>query len=79
MQNYLLWSHFDCDHKEKQHIQKNGSKTIEELCMRGEILLENNLLRAAWHQDVVERLYFEKDQQNCSEFLSVYSRNWSEI
>ena len=45
-------------------IQKKDSKAIEELCARGDQVLgqENNLLREAWKQDVIERHDFEKDQ-----------------
>ncbi len=68
---------FDCDLKDKQHaellqlVHKNGTKTIEELCAKGERLLgqDNNLSRKAWHQDVVERLEFEKDQWRSGYYL----------
>ena len=45
-------------------VNRQGSKAIDELCCRGDQLLgeENNPLRDVWHQDVVERLEYEKDQ-----------------
>ena len=45
-------------------VNRQGSKAIDELCARGDQLLgeENNPLRDVWHQDVVERLEYEKDQ-----------------
>lgn len=66
---------FDCNVKDKQHaellqfvksVHKNGAKTIEQLCAKGDKILgqDNNLLREAWRQDVVERLEFEQDQFN---------------
>ena len=65
-------AHFDCDIGDKQPaellevvrtVNKNGSKVIEELCAKSDHLLgvDNNSLREVWHQDVVERLDFEKD------------------
>ena len=67
-------AHFDCDVSDKQHselldlvwsINKNGSKAINELCSEGEKILgvDNSPLRDVWHQDVVERLEYEKDQR----------------
>lgn len=64
---------FDCDLKEKQHtellalvsdIQSKSSESIQELIREGDRILgkENNLLRDAWRQDVIERLQYEKDQ-----------------
>ena len=46
-------------------VNRQGSKAIDELCSRGDQLLgeENNPLRDVWHQDVVERLEYEKDQR----------------
>ena len=45
-------------------VHKKGAKTIEDLCARGEQVLgqDNNLLREAWKQDVLDRLDYEKDQ-----------------
>ena len=66
--------HFDCDVSDKQHdellelvrsINKNGSKAIEDLCAEGDRFLGDvkSPLREVWHQDVVERLEYEKDQR----------------
>jgi len=40
-----------------KELNKN-SKTVNELCKEGDKVLgsDNNILRAAWQQDVVERL-----------------------
>jgi hypothetical protein len=45
-------------------VNRQGSKAVDELCSRGDQLLgeENNPLRDVWHQDVVERLEYEKNQ-----------------
>ncbi len=63
---------FDCEVSEKQdsellhivsQINRKGSKVIDELIKNGdEVLGEDNLLRDAWRQDVIERLAYEKDQ-----------------
>ena len=69
----ILLDPFDFDLKDKQHselmeivrtVHKKGAKTIEDLCARGEQVLgqDNNLLREAWKQDVLDRLDYEKDQ-----------------
>ena len=66
--------HFHCDVSDKQHsellelvcsINKNGSKAIDELCAEGDHVLgiNNNPLREVWHQDVVGRMEYEKDQR----------------
>lgn len=76
-------AHFDCDISDKQHtellelvrsVNKEGSKAIEELCAEGDHLLgiDNNPLREVWHQDVVERLEYEKDQRKSGMLLTVY-------
>ena len=59
--------------KDKQHaellelvrtVHKKGSSAIEELCKKGDKVLgqEQNMLRQAWRQDVIERLEYERDQ-----------------
>ena len=63
---------YDCDLNEKQHSEllraitaiNRDSRAIEQLCSEADKVLgdNNNLLRAAWQQDVTERLQFEKDQ-----------------
>ena len=63
----------DYNLNDKQHTQlqivrtvnHHGSKAIDELCSRGDQLLgeESNPLRDVWHQDVLERLEYEKDQR----------------
>ena len=65
---------FDCDVGDKQSaellqlvssVHKNGSKVINELIEEGShVLGEENLLKDSWHQDVVERLDYERDQQS---------------
>lgn len=71
---------YNCDLKDKQHtellqlvslIHKNGSQVIEELCSQGDRALgqESNLLRDVWHQDVVERLQYEKDQSKSGQMF----------
>ena len=65
---------YDCELSSQQNsemvalvksIGKN-SKAIENLCAQGDKVLGSggNLLCAAWKQDVVERLEFERDQTN---------------
>ena len=46
-----------------RHLSKN-SHAVEQLFLEGDKVLGtgNNVLRAAWRQDVTERLQFEKDQ-----------------
>ena len=48
-----------------KELNKN-SKAVEELCKHGDKILGtgNNLLRAAWQQDVIERLEYEKDKSS---------------
>ena len=63
---------YDCNLKDTQHAEmlklvasvNKDSHTIEELCGRGDDVLgsDKNLLRAAWKQEVVDRLEYEKDQ-----------------
>lgn len=66
---------FTCDLKDKQHeellqlvrlINRKGSKAVEELCLNGDKVLgqDQNLLRLAWQQDVIERLEYDKDQSS---------------
>ena len=64
-------AHFDCDLSDKQHtellelvrsVDKNGSRVVEELYAEGDRLPDNNPLKEVWHQDVIERLEYEKDQ-----------------
>ena len=44
-------------------IHEKGSKAVEQLCSRGDVLGEGkNVLREAWEEDVCERLDYEKDQ-----------------
>ena len=70
-------SSLDYDLNDKQHselleivrsVNDKGSKVIDELCSRGYQLLGNddNPLREVWHQDVMERLEYEKDQRKTS-------------
>ena len=64
---------FDCDVSDKQHakllefvssVHKNGSKVINELIEEGNrVLGDESMLKDSWHQDVVERLDYERDQQ----------------
>lgn len=65
---------FDCIVNDKEHanllelvstIHKKGSKAIRELISEGEQILgpDNNALQQAWHQDVTERLEYERDQR----------------
>ena len=71
---------FNCDLSDKQHAEmlmlvkelNKNSKAIRELCDDGDKILgtDNNLLRAAWQQDVTERLEYEKDQ--CSSGTKYY-------
>ena len=63
---------FDCELNDKQHAEmlqvvrelNRNARAIDDLCAEGDRLLgsTDNLLRAAWHQDVIERLEFERDQ-----------------
>lgn len=66
----------ECNLKDKQHaelleivkaVNKTGSHVIEELCLEGDRLLneENNEL---WKQDVLERLEYDKDQRRNSKY-----------
>ena len=65
---------FTCEMNDKQHdelletvraIHQRDSKVIEEIYSRGDDFgEENNILRTAWEEDVVERLDYEKDQAN---------------
>ena len=65
---------FTSEMNDKQHdelletvraIHQRDSKVIEEICSRGDDFgEENNILRTAWEEDVVERLDYEKDQAN---------------
>ena len=64
---------FDCDVSDEQHaepldfvssVYKNGSKVIKELIEEDNwILGDKNVLKDPWHQDIVERLDYERDQQ----------------
>ena len=64
---------FDCDVSDKQHaellefissVHKNGSKVINELIEEGNCVLgDENVLKDSWHQDVMEWLDYERDQQ----------------
>ena len=75
---------FDCDVGEKQHakllefvstVHKNGSKVINELLEEGgRVLEDDNVLKDSWHQDVVERLDYEKDQQSSGMSKSSYNK-----
>ena len=55
---------YDCDLNDKQHMIQlvrelnRNPRVIDELCEEGERLSGdgNNVLRAAWQQDVIERL-----------------------
>lgn len=64
---------FDCNINDRQHsellqivsaIQSKGSASVQQLICEGESMLgeDNNILKDAWHQDVIERIQFEKDQ-----------------
>ena len=60
------------DLSDKQHSEmlkvvravNRDSRAINDLCTQEDKVIgsDNNLLRAAWQQDVVERLDYEKDQ-----------------
>lgn len=60
----------DLDDKQDAEMLKivkavnRDSRAIDELCIGGNKVLgsNNNLLRASWQQDVMERLEYEKDQ-----------------
>lgn len=47
-------------------LVKELAKAVRELCECGDKILgtENNLLCAAWQQDIIERLENEKDQSH---------------
>jgi len=73
---------FDCDLREKQHaellalvsdIESKSSESIQELIREGDRILgkDNNLLRDAWRQDVIERLQYEKDQSKAGDTFSL--------
>ena len=75
-------AHFDFDVNDKQHaelllivqsVSQTGSKVVEELCARGDQILgqEVNPLREVWHQDVTERVKYEKDQLQSGVFTYV--------
>ena len=64
---------FECNINDRQHneliqlvsaIQNKDSATVNQLISEGESMLgaDNNILKDAWQQDVIERLHFEKDQ-----------------
>ena len=64
---------FECNINDRQHneliqlvsaIQNKDSATVSQLISEGESMLgaDNNILKDAWQQDVIERLHFEKDQ-----------------
>ena len=56
-----------------KELNKN-SNAVRELCECGDKILgsENNLLRVAWQQDVIERLEYEKDQCSSGMKFSTY-------
>ena len=73
---------FECNVNEQQHekllqlvsaIHEKVSASVDELIMEGERALgtDNNILRDAWWQDVLERLEFEKDQRRSGMFYLV--------
>lgn len=65
---------YNCVLSDKQHIEmlklvkelKKNSEAVRDLYKQADEGLgaENNLLRAAWEQDVIERLDYEKDQSS---------------
>lgn len=73
---------YNCDLSDKQHIEmlklvkelNKNSNAVRELCECGDKILgsENNLLRVAWQQDVIERLEYEKDQCSSGMKFSTY-------
>lgn len=69
---------FDYCLQDKQHaellqlvsnIESKDSKCIQDLIREGDHLLgeDNNLLRQAWKQDVIDRLQYEKDQKKAGD------------
>lgn len=78
---------FDYEVNDKQHaellqltsaVHTIGSKVINELVEEGSrVLGEDNVLKDSWHQDVVERLDYERDQQRSGkeQFLSYYNNS----
>jgi len=74
---------YNCELSDEQHsemlelvktVNKN-KKAVNELCKRGDDILggtENNLLCAAWHQDVTERLEYEKDQATSGNAIVIF-------
>ena len=64
---------FECSINDRQHsellqvvsaIQNKGSAAVNQLICDGEAMLgaDNNILKDAWQQDVIERLDYERDQ-----------------
>lgn len=64
---------FECSINDRQHsellqvvsaIQNKGSAAVRQLICEGEAMLgaDNNVLKDAWQQDVIERLDYERDQ-----------------
>ena len=43
-------------------VKDRKNLSAKQLCSRGDGLGEGNMLRAAWEEDVCERLEYEKDQ-----------------
>ena len=64
---------YKCELPYKQHVEmlqmvkeiNKNSKAVNELCKQADKVLrsDNNILRAAWQQDVIERLECEKINQ----------------
>ena len=67
---------FDCKINDRQHEEllqlvsgiqstRKGSASVNQLIYEAEQVLgtDNNVLRDAWQQDVLERLHFDEDQR----------------
>ena len=74
----------DCELSSEQHSEmlklvrelNHHSNAVDDLCAEGDKALgsENNLLRAAWQQDVVDRLEYDKDQSKSGKHEYVYQK-----
>jgi len=71
---------YKCELSDKQHIEmlqmvkelNKNSKAVNELCKQADKVLgsDNNILSAAWQQDVVERLEYEKGQSTSGTLIT---------
>ena len=74
---------FECNINDRQHneliqlvsaIQNKDSATVSQLISEGESMLgaDNNILKDAWQQDVIERLHFEDQSKSGNITKCVY-------